>query len=303
MALLTLYTNVLRHWTVLLQSVETVPDHASASVSALVSHVNSLTLALAQTSPTVATWSAMLEFHEQNVRLVSHDVLSRCIRIELPPPSLVYMLLFSNSLAIVSRLCGVLASYRKGFDVAMQTKARGKASNIIDTATYSRTYVDLYNGFLMDICNVFWRGHAFSTTDTNALGCTVPRGLVPPLTAYVSGVDKSFALESLFGLSCSPVLCLQSIQVVRRLEDAAVDRGELIRTRHAGPVTQQSLARLATSGGIDLSWKDYRVDVLATLSGSELPGITELLKNTMKVVKSLMDGKDTQSSTQVSALR
>ncbi|KAH6892114.1 Mis6-domain-containing protein [Thelonectria olida] len=302
MALLSLYTNVLRHWTVILQSTSAVPDAASTTISSLGDHVDSLTLTLAQTSPTITAWSAILEFHEQKVRLVSHDLLKNYIRIGLPPPSLVYILLFSNSLAIVSRLCDMLAHYRKGFDIAMQTKARHDGSNRVDTATYSRTYVNLYNGFLMDICNFFWRGRAFTTTDTNSLGCMVPRRLVPVLTTYVSSVDRTFALESLFGLSYSPVLCLQSIQVVRRLEDIAVDKGELIRTRHAGPVTQDSLTRLSTSGGINVLWKDYRVDVLATLSASELPGITELLKNTMKVVKTLMEGKNTQSSTQVSML-
>ncbi|KAI5461204.1 Mis6-domain-containing protein [Mariannaea sp. PMI_226] len=298
LALLSLYTNVLHHWTVILQSSDIIPLNANAAISSLVSHVNILALTLIQTSPTVATCSAILEFYEQNARLVSHDVLKHHIRIELPLPSLVYILLFSNSLSIVSRLCDILACYRKGFDIAMQTKARQDGSNQINTATYSRAYVDLYNGFLMDICNCYWRGHAFSNSDTNALGCMVPRKLVPVLTKYVSSVDNTFSLETLFGLSYSPVLCLQSIQVVRELENAAVDRGELIRNQHAGPVTQSSLTRLSTSGGINLSWKDYRVDVLATLSASDLAGITEILKNTMKVVKTLMEGKSTQTSTQ-----
>ncbi|KAF7538334.1 hypothetical protein G7Z17_g12651 [Cylindrodendrum hubeiense] len=298
LALLSLYKNLLHHWTSILHSNDHVPENATGIVTALISHANPLALALAQTSPTMSTHSAILEFYEQNVRLVSHDILKQYIRIELPPPALVYILLFSSSLAIVSRMCNVLACYRKGFDIAMQTKARHNSSNRIDSASYNRAYVDLYNGFLMDICNCFWRGRAFTDNDTNALGCMVPRSLVPTLTTYVSSVDKTFSLDSIFGLSYSPVVCLQSIRVVRELEDAGMEKDRSIRTRHAGPVTQSSLTRLSSSGGITLSWKDYRVDVLATLSANELPGITELLKNTMKVVRSLMEGKETQSSTQ-----
>ncbi|KAK7402838.1 hypothetical protein QQX98_011398 [Neonectria punicea] len=298
LALLSLYKNLLHRWTVVLQSSDSVPTEASRIVAALISHVNPLALTLAQISPTVATRCAILEFYEQNVRLVSHDTLKQYIRIELPPPTLVYILLFSSSLAIVSRLCYMLACYRTGFDMAMQTKARNNQTNRLDSATYNRAYVDLYNGFLMDICNCFWRGHAFTNSDTNSLGCMVPRSLVPTLTTYVISVDKTFALDSIFGLSYSPVLCLQSIKGVRELEDAQLGKDRSIRTRHAGPVTQNSLTRLSTSGGIQLSWKDYRIDVLATLSANELPGITELLKNTMKVVRSLMEGKGTQGLSQ-----
>ncbi|KPM35183.1 hypothetical protein AK830_g11377 [Neonectria ditissima] len=298
LALLYLYKNLLHHWAVILQSGDSVPTEASGIIAALISHVNQLALTLAQTSPTVAARCAILEFYEQNVRLVSHDTLKQYIRIELPPPTLVYILLFSSSLAIVSRLCYMLACYRTGFDIAMQTKARDNQSTRLDSATYNRAYVDLYNGFLMDICNCFWRGHAFTNSDTNSLGCMVPRSLVPTLTAYVISVDKTFALDSIFGLSYSPVLCLQSIKGVRELEDAQLGKDRSIRTRHAGPVTQNSLTRLSSSGGIQLSWKDYRVDVLATLSANELPGIPELLKNTMKVVRSLMEGKGTQGLSQ-----
>ncbi|KAK7427970.1 hypothetical protein QQZ08_005583 [Neonectria magnoliae] len=298
LVLLSLYKNLLHRWTVILQSSDSVPTEASEIVAALISHVNPLALTLAQTSPTVATRCVILEFYEQNVRLVSHDTLKQYIRIELPPPTLVYILLFSSSLAIVSRLCYMLACYRTGFDMAMQTKARNNQTNRLDSATYNRAYVDLYNGFLMDICNCFWRGHAFTNSDTNSLGCMVPRSLVPTLATYVTSVDKTFALDSIFGLSYSPVLCLQSIKGVRELEDAQLGKDRSIRTRHAGPVTQNSLTRLSTSGGIQLSWKDYRVDVLAKLSANELPGITELLKNTMKVVRSLMEGKGTQGLSQ-----
>lgn len=294
-----MYKNLLRHWNILLQASDTVPDHASSTICALIQHVNSLTLTLAQTSFTVPTHSAILEFYEQAVRLVTDDALKRYIRIELPPAELVYILIFSDSLAVVSRMCNILACYKKGFETAMSTKARNDGSRQIDSMSYKRTYVNLYNGFLMDICNCLWRARAFSDSDTNAQGCLVPRPIIQPLTSYVSSVDKTVTLPSLFGLSYSPILCLQSIQRVRELEDGEMETNESIRTRHEGPVTQGSLTKLATSGGMQLSWQDYRINVLESLSENGLIGIAELLKNTMTVLKNSMETRSkTPGSTQ-----
>ncbi|KAF7562801.1 hypothetical protein G7046_g1337 [Stylonectria norvegica] len=293
LAILALYRHLLCHWTVSLQSTSPIPGHASATVTSLIQHVNPLALALANTSPTVSAHSAILEFYEQTVRLVNDSTLKQYIRIELPPSTLVYILLFSNSLAVVSRLCYILACYKKGFETAMSTKARHDGSNQIDSMSYNRAYVNLYNGYLMDICNCFWRNHAFNDSDTNAHGCMIPRSVIPTLSTYVTSVDKAFSLASLFGLSYSPVLCLQSIQRVRELEDIEMEKDDSIRTRHAGPVTMNSLTRLASVGGLPLKWQEYRISVLEALSSNDLNGIAELMKNTMTVLKNSMEGRPT----------
>lgn len=298
LALLALYTALLHHWTAVLRASAPLPSHASASITALVRHVNVLALTLLQTRPGVGTESAVLAFYEQSVRLVTHPQLAPYIRIELPPPPLVYGLLFSGSLASLSRLCAVLAAYKRGFEAAMATRAARPgagagpgAGSRIDALAYDRAYVNTYNGFLMDMCNCFWRARAFSDADANAHGCMLPRATVSALTAYVPAVDKAFALASLFSLSHAPVLCLQSIRRVRELEDAAMEADRSIRARQAGPVTQSSLGRLATAGGMRLSWQEYRIGVLETLSERGLPGVTELLKNTMTVLKNSMEGR------------
>lgn len=288
--ILGLYTNILRHWTAILQSSDPVPAHADTSVTALVRHTGRLGLTLLQTSPIELVNIAIIEFYEQAIRLVNDDSLKYYIRIELPPSELIYTFFFSSSVATMSRLCGILACYKKGFEMAMSTKARNDGSNRIDALSYDRAYVNLYNGYLMDICNCFWRSRAFSDADTNSHGCLMPRPTVANLTAYVSSVDKAFSLPSLLTLSYSPVLCFQSIRSVRDLEDAAIgSSGSAIRTRHAGPVTQNSLSKLAVAGGMQLSWQDYRIEVLRSLAEKNLGGIAELLKNTMTVLKNSMD--------------
>ncbi|CVK89569.1 related to Mis6 domain protein [Fusarium mangiferae] len=297
LALLALYKNLLHHWTVLLESIDTVPDHASGTITALVRHVNPLALTVCQTCPSVSSRSAILDFYEQNARLVSHQVLKHYICIELPPSSLIYILFFSSSAAIVSRICAILAFYKKGFEMAMLTKPGREKSSRIDSTSYNRIFVSLFNGYLMDMCNCFWRGRAFTNSDPNALGCMIPRSLVPVLSSYVTSVDEAHTLASLFSLSHSPLLSLQSKRCIRGLEDAEVDSDSSLRTRHEGPPTQSSLGQLASSGGLRISWQDYRIKVLEALTASELGGITDLLKNTMTVLRRLIDGEGSSRPT------
>lgn len=296
---LQMYTSLLRHWATLLQADDSIPGFASSSISKLVLHANSLTLQLIQTFPSIGTASAVLDFHEQCVRLVTAEKLCDYIRIELPHKLLIYIFFFSDSVATVSRICSVLASLKRGFEKAMSTRRDG--SGKIDSATYDRAYVNLYNGFLMDICNCLWRTQAFSDKDAPAQRCLVPRATIASLTSYVPSVDKSFSLPMIFGLSHSPALCLQSILRVRTAEDEAMASGITIRIRHAGPVTQPSLTRLSTGGGLRLSWSEYRIGVLDALTRDGLPGIAELLKNTMTKLKSSMEGRASvdQSATRV----
>ena len=235
--------------------------------------------------------STILAFYEQFARLVTDDMLRNFIRIQLPSSTLIYALFFSASVADMSRLCYVLACYKKGFETAMATKTQSDNTFRIDSLSYDRAYVNLYNGFLMDLCNCLWRSRAFSTAENNAHGCLIPRSTVDTMASYVSSVDRSFSLASIFGLSYSPTLCYQSIRRVRDLEDEQLEKGKAIRSRHAGPVTQASLTKLATSGGLNLSWQDYRIGVLNGLSEKSLSGVPELLKCTMTVLRNAMEGK------------
>lgn len=241
----------------------------------------------------------MLFFYEQFVRLVTDETLRHYIRIELPPASLIYTLFFSNCLSTTSRLCYVLACYKRGFEAAMATRTQSSSTFRVDALTYDRTYVNLYNGFLMDICNCLWRSRAFSVAETNAHGCLAPRPTLDALTPYVTSVERSFTLATIFGLSHAPTICYQSIQQVREMEDQELTKGRPLRVRHAGPVTHASLVQLASSGGINLSWQDYRIGVLNGLTNQGLAGIAELLKCTMTVLRHTMEGRD--SSTQVSS--
>lgn len=79
-----------------------------------------------------------------------------------------------------------------------------------------------------------------------------------------------------------------SIAAWRELEDRRADDGggenaePGIKLRHAGPVSQKSLALLGREGGVDLGWKDYRVLVLRWLADRGVGGVGELMGCTMK---------------------
>ncbi|EXU95579.1 Mis6 domain protein [Metarhizium robertsii] len=293
--LLQMYTNLLRQWTAILQASDTIPEHASATIASLVLHTNTLALTLLQTSPSVTTDASILDFYEQTTRVITDAKLKRYMRIELPPSPLIYTFLFNNSLATVSRICFILACYKRGIETAVATRPRAPATDAaprIDSHTYDRPFVNLFNGYIMDVCNLFWRNRGFNDTDTNAQACTLSPATINALAAYAVSVDRALPLTSFFSLSHSPVLCYQSIERVRDLEDDAMEHDGEIRVRHGGPVTQSTLTRLANAGGMKLSWQDYRIEVLKNLADNGFPGIAELLKNAMTVLKRSIDGHD-----------
>ena len=159
--------------------------------------------------------------------------------------------------------------------------ARSTSSSI---PKYPQNYINGFNGFLMDICNLLWRSRAFNSIDTNALGCLLPSSIVPQLSSLLESLTPPQALPSLFSLSHHQALCTVSIATFRELEDKAVEdgNGQGIEVRHAGPVTQRSLAMLGADGGVSIGWAEYRLEVLNWLGEMGVDGVRELMFCTMK---------------------
>ncbi|KAK4250639.1 Mis6-domain-containing protein [Corynascus novoguineensis] len=272
-SLLKFYTSLLRRWTITMEAAESIDTLPWATVPRLIDYVNQLALTLTQTSPTVNTYLAILDFYEAAANLYSSKKLLQHIEITIPPPLLVYLVYFSPSLAAVSRLCGILASYKRAWETVMSSAVARQLTR------RERDQINVFNGFLMDLCNCLWRGRAFSKTDLNAQGCRIPQSVQMTLEGHMRSADPDLSLATAFGLSHSPLLCLQSLSYIRQLEE---DEMEDLRARHAGPVTQASLGRLANRGGLALSWQEYRSGVLEYLEVKGFPGISDLMYNTMK---------------------
>ncbi|KAK5654856.1 hypothetical protein OQA88_6892 [Cercophora sp. LCS_1] len=277
LALLRFYTLLLKRWTVLIRAEtrsETLPQ---GSIYDLVSHVGYLCLTLSQTSPSVGAHLAILDFYQDCATLFSHPEVLPQVEISIPPPILVYLIHFSNSILVLSRLCDILATYKRTWEVVLTPPT---ASSLTKR---EREQINGFNGFLMDLCNCIWRGRAFAASGVNAQGCRIPRSLEPILQDYVRVVDSDLNLVSLFGLSYSPVFCLQAITYFREKEDEE-DEEDGLRIRHAGPVSQSSLAQLSNRGGLHMTYQVYRTGVLHHLERIGLKGVPELMYSTLKGV-------------------
>ncbi|KAK0664468.1 Mis6-domain-containing protein [Cercophora samala] len=322
LALLHFYTLLLHNWTTTLLSLppSTLPSQPVNSIPSLLTHVNPLCLTLTQSSPSLSTSFAILDFYTTATRIYSSPLLLLHIPIAIPPPLLVYNLAFSPSLTVLSRLCSILTVYKIAWETVITRKPPSPSpspSSVTQQRKPSQeewAQINVFNGFLMDICNNLWRGRAFalpaaaattttttteggggsSSSDANARGCRVPKSLPPVLDEYLRELDDDLRLETVFGLSYNPVLCLQSINFVRGLEEREMKRGDLL-VRQAGPVTQGSLARLAGRGGVRLSWQEYRAGVLRWLEeeGGQ-GGLPGLMYNTMKNLMGARKGGGTE---------
>lgn len=280
-----MYTNLMHHWASVLRSSKNIPAHASDTITGTVQHVSILAMTVLQTNTTLASESAILAFYEENLALLTDDVLKQYIRVELLPSALIYLLVFSQSLATVARLCAIMAVYKQSLETAMPIR-RNANTPTIDASSYTEEDVRRYNGNLVDIVNLIWLRKAFEIDKPIEQGCMIPRATFAQLQTYVvSTVDRTFSLASMLSLSHSPLFCLQSIETLRVLEDQQIEVDEAIETRHAGPVTQESLRKLGTSGGIRVNFTDYRLGVLETLRAKGMGGVESLLKESMKVLR------------------
>ncbi|KAH8683370.1 Mis6-domain-containing protein [Tricladium varicosporioides] len=272
--LLSFYTNLLTNWATSPLTNPHPPSIITSSVTSLVNHANLLSTTILQISSDVQSLSTVLTFYETLTHLFAYPPLQSTLHISIPPAELIYTIHFTQSLNLLSRLCSILGLYKRAFENAVAT----------NTSSYTKEYLNRFNGYLMDICNCIWRARAFNPSDVNALSCLQSPELISSLENYTKSLSNNLNLASLFSLSSSPVLCLLAIQYVRELED---EKENEIVSRHPGPVTQASLKQLEKDGGVRLSWGDYRLGVLVHLEGKGVNGVGELMYNTMKQLMSV----------------
>lgn len=287
--LLTLYTNILHHWASVLKAARPFPVNGGRSIITLVEAATPLAVTLLQNSPSITTQSVVLSLYEQALDLARDAVTGQYIRAELPPPIIINQLLFSNSVAILSRTCAYIFHAHQMIKKVM---GQGRASTgdnaiVVGRASYPKAYVERLNSHVADCCNLLWRWKAFSTS-RGASGVSIPLETVEALERYVKGVDKTFMLASIASFSYSPILCRISINRMRQLEDREIAKNPDIETRHPGPVTQAGLTRLASGGGIKLDWDTYQAGVVEALEQQGFTGIGELLRGVLASLKKEM---------------
>ncbi|KAF2454485.1 Mis6-domain-containing protein [Lineolata rhizophorae] len=286
----TFFGDLIHNWVVLMisdpDSFDMVEETPRQSFVRLYEHASTVALSILSSAPDVhiPTTSAILTFYESATYAVSTSYASHSavLPILCPPPHLIYLFLFSASAAELSRLCALLATIKRTYEVSL-----GHA------ITHSPADLAAFNGYLMDACNILWRARALLASDANAKGCLFPPRLLPPLQDYVARRDRDYGLAAFFGLSHNALLAGMAAAAFRRVEVErhALERGSVEEqdedgdedwTWHAGPVTQRSLVVLEKDGGAAVSWREYRVEVLRWLEERALGGVKELMYATMK---------------------
>ncbi|KAL0258692.1 hypothetical protein SLS55_006193 [Diplodia seriata] len=315
--LLAFYTALVQNWNHAANTSRPDPRDAaedlvaSSNFAALTTHISNTILSLlsSQQYTPLSTATAILTYYT-----TLSTLSSGLTPLTIPSAPTLYNLLFHPSLATISHLCALLATYKRAFETDLQDHAAAASANL------PRAVTNAFNGYLMDVANLLWRSRALTSTDPNAMGCLCAPAVAAALHAYVStlppvlipatattttpapGTGPDYTLPSLFGLPHNALTAPLALAAFRDLEDAHHSKnnnsGNAAAPRHPpGPVTQRTLHRLARAGnngnngngggnggggGIELSWKAYRVRVLEWLAERGVRGLRDFMFVTMK---------------------
>ena len=270
------YTNLTLRWVMRLVASEqegatSQLEHQQQAFIDLFNHIS--VLAMSAFAKSDSSSSGIIRFY-RTIASAIRDVIrngSKAAPILVPSPQLVYLLTMSSSLSDLSGICSVLTTFKQAFEAEMRISGRNPTE-----------HTRRFNGYLMDICNLLWRSRALVATDPNAVGCLCPTPKVNGFQKYLVSIDQDYNVALIFGLSHNPNLSSISRSAFANFENVAErERGDAM-IRHAGPVTQRSLTTLGNQGGVEISWKDYRILVLNWLEMRGPSGIKKFMYATMK---------------------
>jgi centromere protein I len=213
--------------------------------------------------------SAILSFYE----MLSISSIPHVVPIILPPMHLVYLLTQHASPTTLSRVCGIIGSYKLAFDQHPKP-----------VKDYYPTHVtDALNWCLRDIYHLLWISRALVTVDQKARGLYCDPALRSALNDYLGGIDREYAVGAAFGLSNNACLASMSAVVWRAAEEQEIGRESYDKTSiryHQGPVSQRSLEVLKRKGGVSVDWdgaNGFKVMVLNWLAERGMGGLRELM--------------------------
>ncbi|KAI4912113.1 uncharacterized protein J4E92_010158 [Alternaria infectoria] len=195
---------------------------------------------------------------------------------------LVYLLSQDASSTTLSRICGIIGSYKLAFD------AHPKPVKTY----YPAEVTDAFNWCLRDMYNLVWISRGLLVQDQKSKGLYCDPILRGTLNEYLRRVDRGYTIGAAFTLSYNAWLASLSAAAWRAVEKREVGKvGEKNVTRyHDGPVTEKSLEVLKSKGGVDVNWEGadgYKVMVLQWLTERGLGGIRDLMFATVINLKAL----------------
>ncbi|KAF1961181.1 Mis6-domain-containing protein [Byssothecium circinans] len=279
--LLPFYTNLLRQWMNQASPQPPVPALALSTpdqltLSNLTTHISHLSTSLllslpAGQIPDPQTTSQILTIYD----LLSTTSTPYHIPILLPPTPLTALLILTPSLATLSRITSIIASYKSAFNT--------HPSPIRNF--YPTPLIDAFNVAIRDLYHLLWISRALSTSrddagNPKALGLYCAPALRDALNEYLGAVDREYAIQTAFNVSNNALLASLAAAAWREMEEEVIEREAFDRgtiTWHKGPVSQRSLEVLRRNGGVGVEWEGYRVRVLKWLEERGLGGLKGFL--------------------------
>ncbi|PSN68151.1 Mis6-domain-containing protein [Corynespora cassiicola Philippines] len=283
--LINFYTDLLRQW--MNCTVPKPSERAQMALSTpekqalhdLVLHVSEVSTSLLLSLPPAAgasMVSSVLSFYE----LLASSSKPFGVPIILPPMHLVSFLVLEPSTTTVSRICGIIGKFKTAFDQHPKPVS----------AYYPRDVTDAFNWCLRDVYNLFWISRALLAVPDKSFGLYCKPALRDSLTSYLGGIDREYAVATAFGLSTNSWLASLAAATWRSMEEEEVEQQGYDRSAinwHKGPVSQRSLDVLRRTGGVDVQWDTYKVNVLFWLEARGCAGVKDLMFATATELKNM----------------
>lgn len=308
--LLDFYSDLIRQWGLSLRA-NTKTSFATGGfrpLISLVSHTELLLLSLMEVNSTsqINTTNtdkpitmSVLEFYSSLADLYSHASTNANIRLTVPLAPAIYSLALSSNLAQISQLSNVLAIYKTSFETSLTSQSL-QSPDRTARGFYGAETVGLFNGYIMDMCNLVWRNRALNSDDQNAHGCLISDTTKNALVNYINDSNEimkhrrghlegpafNYSLGQMFSLSHHVALASHSAACFATFEERNYTSRlhqniQMLRT----PVTQKTLTSLEQEGGMKMTWQEYRVRMLDWFDALGSDGIGNLMRRTMKILR------------------
>ncbi|EEA26896.1 hypothetical protein EYB25_002074 [Talaromyces marneffei] len=305
--LLDFYANLIRQWGISLRSdTSSFTNRGFKPLVSLITHVELLLLSLMEipftpeadkTGDFRPVTTTILDLYSDLAELYSHASTNGNIRLTVPLAPAVYSLIFTSNLAQISRLSNILSIYKNSFETSLKSQTLQSPAKSAG-GFYAPEMVGLYNGYIMDLCNLIWRNRALNREDQNAHGCLIPEVTKKAFVEYINDSNEilkhrrltrsegpafNYALSLMFSLSHHVALANHSAACFATLEERAGITDDKLKLQR--PVTQKALEALEKEGGIKLIWAEYRLKMLDWFDGLGSDGIGNLMRSTMKALR------------------
>lgn len=252
---------------------ESPRDTSTQTLTMLTEHISTLVVSILLSMPSSdvdpTLLSPILSFYEQ----LATSSKPHFVSIILPPMYLVYLLAQQPSPAAFSRLCGIIGSYKSAFDQHPRPVKDYYPAHVTDSL----------NWCLRDIYNLIWVSRGLVSVDKKAVGFYCDPSLRLKLNAYLSSIEREYAIGTAFSLSNYAWMASLSAVAWRSIEEQQIKAENFDRDSiryHQGPVSQRSLDVLKREGGVSVDWdgpQGFKVHVLNWLAHRGMSGVRDLM--------------------------